>query len=172
MCTESTQSLLNVHRAFWLCLKSVFAFCMVEGIMPPANLHGESTPDFIVRMYIECTFEFIEATSCSDPSSFPWFWAQFISWTLNMSPIRFWKAPANQKDSWKLDYSSCCRLSIRSSWINSSTKNWKRREHWLSNTTFRLQKQWNCAEHWRDKKSHSLRSNLVSNMYIIAFLAF
>ena len=29
--------------------------------MPPANLHGESTPDFIVRMYIECTFEFIEA---------------------------------------------------------------------------------------------------------------
>ena len=61
MYPESTQSLLNVHRAFWLCLKSVFAFCMVEGIMPPANLHGESTPDFIVRMYIECTFEFIEA---------------------------------------------------------------------------------------------------------------
>ena len=61
MYPESTQSLLNVHRAFWLCLKSVFAFCMVEGIMPPANLHGESTPDFIVRMYIECTFDFIEA---------------------------------------------------------------------------------------------------------------
>ena len=66
MCTESTQSLLNVHRAFWLCLKSVFAFCMVEGIMPPANLHGESTPDFIVRMYIECTFEFIEAGKCEN----------------------------------------------------------------------------------------------------------
>ena len=29
--------------------------------MPPSNLHGESTPDFIVRMYIECTFDFIEA---------------------------------------------------------------------------------------------------------------
>ena len=68
MYPKSTQSLLNVHRAFWLCLKSVFAFCMVEGIMPPANLHGESTPDFIVRMYIECTFDFIEATNwtCED----------------------------------------------------------------------------------------------------------
>ena len=61
MCTESTQSLLNVHGAFWLCLLSVITFCMVEGIMPPSNLHGESTPDFIVRMYIECTFDFIEA---------------------------------------------------------------------------------------------------------------
>ena len=29
--------------------------------MPPANLHGESTPDFIVPIYIECRFEFIEA---------------------------------------------------------------------------------------------------------------
>ena len=74
MCTKSTQSLLNVHRAFWLCLKSVFAFCMVEGIMPPANLHGESTPDFIVRMYIECTFEFIEAIKRNyRPSSLPFF---------------------------------------------------------------------------------------------------
>ena len=31
--------------------------------MPPANLHGESTPDFIVPIYIECRFEFIEAFS-------------------------------------------------------------------------------------------------------------
>ena len=32
--------------------------------MPPANLHGESTPDFIVPIYIECRFEFIEAQIC------------------------------------------------------------------------------------------------------------
>ena len=39
----------------------VFFFMMLEGIMPPANLHGKSTLDFIVPIYIECTFEFIEA---------------------------------------------------------------------------------------------------------------
>ena len=79
MYPESTQSLLNVHRAFWLCLKSVFAFCMVEGIMPPANLHGESTPDFIVRMYIECTFEFIEAAK---PHSLHWMMHRVLSFEL------------------------------------------------------------------------------------------
>ena len=39
--------------------------------MPPANLHGESTPDFIVPIYIECRFEFIEAAKPSKPIFFP-----------------------------------------------------------------------------------------------------
>ena len=31
--------------------------------MPPANVSGECVWGFIVRMYIECTFQFIEAVS-------------------------------------------------------------------------------------------------------------
>ena len=34
---------------------------MVEGIMPPANVSGECVWGFILRILIECGFQFIEA---------------------------------------------------------------------------------------------------------------
>ena len=38
-----------------------FLFSMEKGNVHPTNVPGECTWGFIVRMYIECTFQFIEA---------------------------------------------------------------------------------------------------------------
>ena len=47
---------------------------MEKGNVHPTNVPGECTWGFIVRMYIECTFQFIEALKWGLREQRPYWW--------------------------------------------------------------------------------------------------